>query len=193
MTYHPTRTPARGRRNKAAIIGLAALAAVTIACGAGESTVSGSDTEADPPAAAESNTGTQQLTKKVGETLTVSNDSTAVNYTLAKVEQKASDSLGLKPNRGVYLLVQLNVQVTKGDAFVCSCELSFVAKDGTVSEETFASFDGRPTFQSADVAAGQKTSGWIIFDVPKAAVKGGKIQLKVTNLLADNEYAYWAL
>jgi hypothetical protein len=33
----------------------------------------------------------------------------------------------------------------------------------------------------------------VSFDVPKKALKGGKIQLKVTNFFSEDKYAYWAL
>jgi hypothetical protein len=182
-------------RNKLTITGISILAALTLACGAGESAVSGDGIgapagadNAEPDAADK-----QILTKKVGETLTVSNDATAVEYTLNKVEEKTSDQFGTKPEKGVYLLAYLTVKVTKGSAFVCSAELSFVSSDGKVSNESFGTFKNRPGFESAEVAAGQKTDGWVVFEVPKAEAKKGKIQLQVTNLLSDNEYGYWTL
>jgi hypothetical protein len=176
--------------SKLVLAGLATLAAFTLACGGG-TTVSSGDSQAGAPAGADTaTTSAAVLSKKIGEAIDVTTDSTAITYKVTKTETKAGSEFN-KPGNGVWLLAYLEVNVSKGSAFVCSCELSFIASDGSVYESGYASFDGRKEFASADIAAGQKSAGWVFFDVPKGAK--GKIQLKVFNLLGDNQYAYWTL
>lgn len=177
-------------RNKMLIAGLSALAALALACGGGgESNVSSggapAGAEASKPAAA-------VLEKKIGQTITVTSDTTGINYTITKTKQETGGEFN-KAQRGVYLLGYLEIKVTKGNAFVCGCETSLVGPDGTVYEYTWALLEGYKELTGADVAAGQKVAGWVSFDVPKAALKGGKIQLKVTNLFTEDKYAYWTL
>ncbi|MFB6392707.1 DUF4352 domain-containing protein [Polymorphospora lycopeni] len=189
-------------KNKLTLAGVAALAVFMLACSADgiDSDVSGSSGEGGAPAGAvasgEPNPDTSEapktLEQKVGDTIEVSNDSQAIKYTVTKTQQKSGTQF-IKPDYGVYLLAYLEVNVTKGNTYVCSCELSFIGPDGTVYESTFTVLDGVQLFESADVAAGQKKAGWVPFDVPKNAVKGGKIQLKVTNFLSEDQYAYWVL
>ncbi|MEV0397343.1 DUF4352 domain-containing protein [Polymorphospora rubra] len=192
-------------KNKLTLAGVAVLAVFTLACGAGgiDSNVSGSSGDGGAPAGAvagsEANADTaatseapKTLEQKVGDTIEVSNDSQAIKYTVTKTAQKSGSEYN-KPDNGVYLLAYLEVNVTKGNSFVCSCELAFIGPDGTVYDSTYAGVDGHKEFESTDIAAGQKKAGWVPFDIPKNAVKGGKIQLKVTNFLSEDQYAYWVL
>lgn len=180
-------------RNKMVIAGLSALAVLALACGGGESNVSSGDSAGGAPAGAEgSKPAAPVLEKKIGQTITVTSDAAGIDYTITKTKQEAGGEFN-RAQRGVYLLGYLEVKVTKGNAFVCGCETSFIAADGTVYEYTVSLVAGYKELTGADVAAGQKVAGWVSFDVPKAALKGGKIQLKVTNLFTEDKYAYWTL
>ena len=178
-------------RNRLNLTAVSALAALALACGNGSTVSDGGDTIVDDPSAAASSK-TAALTKKVGQSVAVSNSSQAITYTVTKTAIEPGDDFN-KPTNGVWLAAYLTVSVSKGSSFVCACELSFVEPAGTVHESTYAGLDGYKAFESADVAAGQKTAGWVFFDTSKSSLKGGKIQLKVANLLTDNEYAYWTL
>lgn len=176
--------------NKLMIAGLSVLAALALACGAGESDVS--DGGGAPAGAADASEQAPVLEKKVGETIAVTSESTGIEYTITKTAQKQGGEFN-KAKNGIYLLGYLEVKVTKGNSWVCGCETSFIGPDGTVYEYTWAMLDGYNELTSADVAAGQKVAGWVSFDVPKKAIKGGKIQLKVTNFFSEDKYAYWVL
>lgn len=128
---------------------------------------------------------------KLGEKLTVSSETLGATYLLSKQETKAADEFDQKPENGMFLLVFLRVDVIKGEMFACSCELSFVEADGRVREEVFASFKSRPKLVGTDLKAGQNTDGWVVFDVKKDAVKGGRVQLKVASLLSESQFGYW--
>lgn len=129
---------------------------------------------------------------KIGRPLVDKRDGFEATYVLSKPEQKTTDEFGLKPKRGVFVLVFLQVSVKEGSDYICSCNLQFVGPDGSVYEEEFSSFAGKDTMSANDVGHGQKVSGWTSFDVPKSALKGGKIQLK-PNMFDGDRVGYWAL
>lgn len=176
-------------RNKTMIAALSTLAAVALACGSGAEVSPGGG---NPDAAAGKQAAAPKAVK-VGQKLNVNTDGLAATYTFSKVEQKTADQYGMKPDEGVYLVGYLRVDLTKGETFACSCELSLVQKDGKVREPAYASFKGKPEFESADLKAGQHADGWVAFEVPKGAVKGSKVQLKVAALFSDSEYGYWSV
>jgi len=156
----------------------------------------GTDTAGDSDAPDDSTQEEQPATPTevaVGETLTITGTGFEGHYTIIKVEQVDRDEFGLRPEHGTYLLAHMKVEIVEGSTFVCSCETAFVQAGGRVHEETFASIKGKPMFESAELAAGQNTDGWIVFDVPKDTVDGGKIQLTLQNFWTDNEYGYWTL
>jgi hypothetical protein len=131
-------------------------------------------------------------TVKIGKSLVDKRDGFQATYVLSKPEQKTTDEFGLKPKRGVFLLVYMQASVQEGSDYICSCNLQFVGPDGTVYEEEFNSFAGKDSITANDVGKGQKIAGWTSFDVPKAALKGGKIQLK-PNMFDGDRVGYWAL
>jgi hypothetical protein len=141
----------------------------------------------EEPTDADQGSGT---TVRVGETLTVSGDAD-VDYTLVKTEQKLVDKWGDKASRGVFLLIYMKVTVKSGSDYICSCNLSFVTAGGKVYDSTWESFKGHEELDAVDLAAGQHTDGWVVFDVPKAAVAGAKIQLQPNTF--QELYGYWQL
>lgn len=176
---------------------IALLAALMLA-GCGSGTTVTPQVGADS-AAPEAEIGVQEesptpapVAAQLGQKLTVSSDTLGATYTLSKAETKTVDESGTKPENGVFLLVFLRVDVTKGSMFACSCELSFVEADGRVREESYSSFAKRPKLLGTDLKAGQNTDGWVVFDVKNGSVKGGRVQLKVASLF-DAEYGYWQL
>ena len=71
-------------------------------------------------------------------------------------------------------------------------DFKFVAADGTVYE-TDPAVDFDPTRSFSELSAGQKTSGNIVSDVPKAALAGAKIQVDGIGLDFDKPAAYWTV
>ena len=177
-------------RNKKMIAGLAALAAMALACGsAGEVSSSPEGNAAE----AAVDKGTKPIAVQIGKPLTVNSAGLGAKYTLSKPEIRTSGEFGSKPSNGAYLVAFLRVDVTKGETFACSCELSLVQKDGKVREQAFASFDDRPMFESAELKSGQHADGWVAWDLPKKEINGSKVQLKVAALFAESEYGYWTV
>lgn len=131
-------------------------------------------------------------TAAVGGTFTVTDsEGLEAEYTLTKTITKTRDEFGDRPKRGIFLLVHVRVVVKSESEFACSCSFQFVTTAGKVYEAHYATFSGYEEFASADLAGGQNSDGWIPFDVPKAALKGGRIGFKPNSF--DGEIAYWRL
>jgi methionine-rich copper-binding protein CopC len=137
-------------------------------------------------------------TAKVGQTVTLTNklldEKTAIEVTVAKPKQYAKEpgEFGSKPEKGVFLVVDVTVVCKEGTYSANPFNFKFVAKDGTASEGAFtASF--KPALNATDLSAGQKVAGKIVFDIPKAALTSGKIQIDGVGLDYDKPAAYWAL
>lgn len=180
------------------VIGIVAAAAIAVGCGAGTEPSVEQDTgvtagtaaaENDPPPAK------PKTPAKVGGVLNVKASGVNASWTLSKVEQKAADQYGGKPdNGGQWVLVQVKVQVKDGrEAYVCSCDLSIISKSKRVYEPTYASFKSRPDLTVTTVAPGQNTDGWVIFGVAKADLPGAQLQLKQSSLFDDTAFGYWTL
>ncbi|MBX6751588.1 MAG: DUF4352 domain-containing protein [Micromonosporaceae bacterium] len=180
-------------RSKLVIGGLAVLAVFAIACGAGsgktESSVGGE------PQGDGVSTPQGPATAALGQTVTLTNeflnDKTSVDVTLSDAQQHTTDSLGLSPDNGVFLVVQVTVVCNEGTYHANPFNFKFVGPDGTVYEHAFASFDGH--LNATDLNAGQRVAGNIVFDVPPAAIEGGKIQMDGIGLDFDEAAAYWTL
>ncbi|WP_033338943.1 DUF4352 domain-containing protein [Catenuloplanes japonicus] len=172
------------RKTTTALLITAAL--VALGCGSGTSITGGAAAPAPTPSASPKSV-------EVGQPLSVSSDTLGATWTLSKPEIKTADDFDSKPEQGRYLLVHLKTEVTKGEAYVCSCDLSVVDAGGKVYEVGYGSFDGKPDYTTASLKAGQNTDGWVVFDVSKEAAESGKIQLRVTSLFENSAYGYWQL
>ena len=131
----------------------------------------------------------------VGQTIVVRNsllgDTTAVEYTVRKTKQVRGSEFA-EPENGAYLAVDLETKVTKGSEFACGCDISVVGADGTVYEQAaYVGDDAKPNFEGADLKAGQRKAGWVVFDVPSVVAKNGKIQVK--NFWDDAPHGFWTL
>jgi hypothetical protein len=187
-------------RNKIVLIGLSVLAVFAIACG-----VDSGDTDSSvggDPQGGDIATDDQiggPVTAAIGQTVTLTNtlfDSTdAVEITLADAQQHAEDpgAYGFgAPDNGVYLVVNVTVVCTQGTYFASSFNFTFVAADGTVYDTALV-LGFEPQLQTIDLSSGQRTAGSIAFDVPPAALTGGRIQVDGIGLDSTEPAAYWAL
>jgi len=183
------------RKHVLTTIAVTATAAIAIACGSSgtKSSVSGGSGTGVTTAAAQKAT-----TAKVGQTVTLSSDvlddKTVIAVTVANAKQysKEPGEFGSKPEHGVFLVLNVTVVCKEGTYSANPFNFKFVAKDGTVSEGAITGgFD--PQMDLTDLAAGQKVAGKIVFDVPKAAVTSGRIQIDGISLDFDKPAAYWTL
>lgn len=184
------------KKNRLTAIGLAAIAATVIACGSGGDGENVTVSSGDSGAAGQSSPAAPEgpKTAKMGQTITVDasligKGDQVVAYTVAKGAQLKSPSEYEKPDNGVFYGVTLTVVVQAGSEFANGSDISLVASDGTVYEPTFTTHKGG--FEGADLKAGQKKSGLVVFDIPKAALKGSKIQVK--SFWDDEPYGYWTI
>ncbi|WP_250029872.1 DUF4352 domain-containing protein [Paractinoplanes maris] len=176
-------------RNKLLIATLAVSAAIALACGsAPEVTDAGGAADAAP---AKKPSGPK--TVQMGQKLAVNAAGLKGTWTVSKAEIRTKDKYGYAPQNGAWLLVFLRVDVSEGEAFTCPCDISLVQKDGKVNEWGTGGLQGRPDFNATQVAAGQHSDGWVVFDVPKSAIAGSKVQLKIMNLFGNDAYGYWTV
>lgn len=136
---------------------------------------------------------TQDLLQPVGGSFTVSGEGES-EYTLTRTVTKTRDSLGERSARGVFLLAHVKVVVSSGSEYVCTCSFQFVTAAGKAysdGEPRYPEFKGFEELPSDDVAGGQNVDGWVVFDVPKAAVTGGRVGFKPNAF--GGEVAYWSV
>ncbi|GAA1414285.1 DUF4352 domain-containing protein [Catellatospora coxensis] len=185
-------------RKHFAVAFAAALTTLTmLACGAGagdtSSAVSGSE-GTNVEAAPEPTTAIG----KVGQTITLTSellgDKTVVEVAVTGPKQhtKEPGSFGSKPEKGIFLALDVTVVCKQGTYHANPFNFKFVAVDGTVFEQAFT-IGFKPELHAVDLATGQKTAGKIVFDVPKAAISGGRVQIDGIGLDSNKPAAYWAL
>jgi hypothetical protein len=94
---------------------------------------------------------------------------------------------------GTYVVVEVVAAVPEGEGTYSAnpYNFRFVAADGTVFESTYASFD--PQLPATELAAGQRATGRVVFDVPANAVTGGKVQLDNVGAAYGEPLAFWAM
>ncbi|BCJ77439.1 hypothetical protein CS0771_69830 [Catellatospora sp. IY07-71] len=182
---------------KLSLFGLVALTAFSLACGAGAGDTSSSVGGGEGPgveAAPEPTTAVGKLGQTITLTSELLGDKTVVEVAVSNAKQhtKEPGSFGSKPEKGVFLALDVTVVCKQGTYHANPFNFKFVAKDGTVSELALT-IGFKPELDAVDLSAGQKTSGKIVFDVPKAALTGGRIQIDGVGLDMDKPAAYWAL
>lgn len=185
---------------KKAIYGVAAgLALVTaLACGTGTTTtgdgaatVGASGVSVAPSAAPK--------VYKLKEAVLVKEDflgdktEYVVTITSAKVFSKESGTYGSKPKNGEFLVldVTVNVKVAGDTTYVSDSDFKFVAADGTLYGNSYAMGFGE-TLSAYELRAGQKSSGKVVFDLPKGAWKTGTLQYAASFMDADAT-CFWTL
>ncbi len=181
-------------RSKALIAALSVAAVIAIGCGAADPEVeTGSGAQPGNAAKAES-ADRKPVTAVMGEPIKVSANEMTASYTVSKPKIKKSGQYGIEPQNGAWLLVFYRVDVAKGEALTCACDLSLVDKTGKVHEWSTGGVDKQyPDFSATSVKAGQHADGWVVFDLPQSAINGAKVQLKVMSLFGDNAYGYWTV
>ncbi len=177
-------------RSKTLIAALSAAALIAIGCGADP------EVSTDGPAgnAAKAADGDRKpTTVAMGKPITVDSEGVKATYTVSKPTIKTVGEFGIKPQNGAWLLVKYRVDVAKGEALTCACDISVVDKTNKVHEWSAGGISGYPDFQVTSVKAGQNGDGWVVFDMPKSAINGSKVQLKVQAIFGDNAYGYWTV
>jgi hypothetical protein len=182
-------------RNKLLLAGLVALAALGIACGSGSGDTTGSVDGSAPSAGADDG----PVTAAIGQTVTLTNSllgsTDKVEVTLANPQQFTEDpeSSGfLKPDNGIYLVLDATVVCDEGTYLASPFSFTFVGADGT-AYDTAITVGFKPGLDTINLNPGQRTAGTVVFDVPQAALAGAKIQIDGIGLDVNEGAAYWAL
>ena len=136
------------------------------------------------------------MAKAVGDTITINESSritgalqSVVAYTVSSVTTASGSPNGFsRPQHGVYVVASATVAVTEGSHYACECEFQLVAPDGTTYDATFGDF--QPEMHAANLQAGQKIAGNVVFDVPKVDVHQYVVHL---NLGGNDVNASWRI
>jgi hypothetical protein len=189
-------------RSKLAVIGLSALAALGIACGVGSGQTSSSagGDSAGPDVVPVTDGGGAPaeegpVTVALGQTVTLTNtflgNTTKLEVTLDDPRQDPGGQF-LGPQHGLYYAVRVTIVCAEGSYTANPGGFKFVAADGTVFDWTISgAFE--PTLSFTELNAGQRVSGYVVFDVAPGALDGGKIQMDGIGLDFDEPAAYWTL
>lgn len=183
---------------KKTIYGIAAgLALVTVlACGTGTTTTTGGDGGA--PGVSVAPTAAAKV-YKLNEAVNIKEDflgdvtEYVVTIKSAKAFAKEPGTYGDKPKNGEFLVLDVLVQVkVAGDTtYVSDSDFKFVGADGTLYANAYQMGFG-DTLSASELRAGQKSSGKVLFDLPKGAWKTGKVQFAASFMAADAT-CFWTL
>ncbi|GIF50479.1 uncharacterized protein DUF4352 [Asanoa ferruginea] len=118
---------------------------------------------------------------KVGKTIVISGgllEGDEMAFTVKSVKPARSDNMFTQPGAGKkYIAVDISVLMKKGDALMTGNEITLQGQDGEVYNNQFVVHDD--AFEWAQLSAGQRKSGLVFFEVPKAfALKGAKVLVR---------------
>lgn len=175
----------------------AGLALVTgLACASGPATTTGGD---GPSAAVSIAPTPSAAVYRIGVPVQVKEEflGDVTEYTLtvkdAKVYAKEPGSFGSKPKNGEYLVLTVNVAVSKAAAddttFVSDSDFKFVSPDGDVYDSGWNDGWG-DTLSASELRAGQRATGKVVFDLPKGLWKTGKLQY-AANMFEGQATCFW--
>lgn len=117
-------------------------------------------------------------TAKVGKTITIKGGllgGDEMSFTVRSVKAATSDNMFTQPGAGKkYIAVDISVLMKKGEALMTGNEITLQAKDGEVYNNEFVVHDD--AFEWTNLSTGQRKSGLVFFEVPKAYnLKGSKV------------------
>jgi hypothetical protein len=168
-------------------------ALLALACGAGQqgtSTSAGDAGNTGAEAAKPAEVATVAAGQPLNYKRTILTTTTAATITVSNPRVVKSDNQFIKPDKGQHYAVDVSIQVTEGKMMLTQGSFKLVAADGTVFDTTGIPV-AKPDLGYSELAAGQKTSGAVTFDMAKGAEKGAKIALK--DLLAEGDAGYWTI
>jgi hypothetical protein len=165
------------------VIGLAGAVAVLATRGSTGTPAAAAPTSWTPifatttPAAPYSPPPPKEISVPFGEVLTLtSNAGDEVHYTVAADRTYTKTKYGTKPKNGLLYGIKVTVEVVEGSVYAYAGDFALVAADGTVYEGSGVQVDGG--LDGVDLNRKQKASGVVVFDVPPAAPKGARIELR---------------
>lgn len=183
----------RPARHRPALIAVLVLGAVVgLGCGVKpqRSNVTG---EGTPAASVPAASPESAPTAKLGQSIETSGGlgDNRVAYTVSRVSRHtvAPDSALVRPKKGVFVAITVEVKVTAGKTYACFCDFALVAADGTLFEPVLP-FGFDAGMQSVTLNTGEKAGGVVVFDVPKDVADGLRVQLRPD--ITNDVRGYWA-
>jgi len=129
------------------------------------------------PAAAYSPPPPREVSVPFGEMLTLTSSSgDEVHYTVAADRTYTKTKYGTKPKNGILYGIKVTVEVVEGSVYAYAGDVALVSADGTVYEGTGVGVDGG--LDGVELNRKQRAAGVVVFDIPPAAAKGARIELR---------------
>jgi hypothetical protein len=206
MQAAPVQLPAPRRRGGAGKALLFATAGLVIGLGigcAGGFAIGAADVTDKPTAAAATTAPGQQPPKDAGpptlaagaaaNITTTSGDQLTVTVAEPKT-QTSSGNQFMTPKKGHFFVVVVTVDFKKGDStyFANPTDLKLIAADGTAHGAEILSVI-EPAFESLQLNAGQKTTGKVVFDVPKSVTPGSGAKIQFEGSWDGQAAAFWTV
>ncbi|GAB3946422.1 hypothetical protein GCM10027614_39940 [Micromonospora vulcania] len=121
------------------------------------------------PSSKPPSTNSETRNMSVGETLVIDGEDGTVEITVTKfsTSAKACKTYGLKPDKGMYVIADVTLKITKGTGSVNPLYFQWVAADGTETNAIGGAFSGcgKPMQAGNNLAAGTTRTGSVAFDV----------------------------
>lgn len=169
--------PSRAARALSAAA-IAAAVVLMLACGIAPKRATVSD---GPSAAGSLAAAAQTPVARLGQTITLTGGvgDNQLSATILRVttHKAAPDNEWVRPAKGVFAAVEVEVKVLKGKTYACQCDFALVAADGSLYEPVWP-IGFNSGMQSVTLNSGEKAGGVVVFDVPASAVKGAMVQLR---------------
>lgn len=204
-TFVPLPPPPAKKSRKTLIIVLSIIGGIILLCcgggtimavvGAADSGKGSVVANGDSTGSTNSTKKSGPLTAKLGETVEYKTSSgKKIRVTITGINRQAqSNNQFVTPKKGGFVTVQVSVTYLEGGSgtyVALPTDFSLIGADGTVyggDIMSSAGFDG--AMDTVTLNIGQKASGLVAFDVDRANISGGKIQLNDFGKAA----AFWAI
>jgi hypothetical protein len=130
----------------------------------------------------------------IGDAVPVSTDSTGATFTVQRIETHDVDEQGGRPVAEVFLLAEVTVAVTHGQIDNTRSGWLFTAGSGirSTTPQPVPVAD-RPLYPGGPLAAGEQSTGWLVFDVARADLVGGAVELELRAFGQENQSVTWRL
>ncbi|RKN24262.1 DUF4352 domain-containing protein [Micromonospora musae] len=128
------------------------------------------------PSSPDATTDGETTNMPAGDTLVITDDDGTVEITVSKfsTRTKGCNEFAPEPDKGMYLIADVTVEVTKGTVSVNPLYFQWVAADGTETNAIAGLFAGcGENLEPGEVSAGRKRTGTVVFNV---ANKNGMLE-----------------
>lgn len=130
----------------------------------------------------------------IGDTIPVSIDGLGADFTVLRTEVREVDEQGGRPVGEAFLLAEVSVSVARGQIDNTRSGWLFTGGSGVRSTTPQpVPFADRAPYPGGPLSAGQQETGWLVFDVARADLAGGAVELHLLAFGLENQSITWRL